>query len=95
MRLINCAEPLKINIDALAARLPDEERLRIAEASVAAAFVLCPKKDNGEYLDSARLKLATLMNGCVTALLRSAAERQCTALWDRLRERVIASHGLH
>jgi hypothetical protein len=63
---------------------------------VVAAFKLV-SKDGGSYIDPAALDLATFMNECVTALLSSAAERQCTAWWTAMRERrdEIGAHRLH
>jgi hypothetical protein len=88
---------LKIDVDNLAAKLPVAKRLRIAQALVVAAFKLVPK-DGDDYLAPAALELATFMNGCVTALLHTAAERHCAAWWDGFRERqdrAAAAHGLH
>ena len=89
-------EALKISVDALGAKLPDAERLAIAKALVVAAFKLVPK-DGDDYLAPAALELATFMNGCVTALLHTAAERRRAQLWDMFREQhdAIAAHGLH
>ena len=56
-------EALTVSVDDLAARLPNAERLRIAEALVAAAFALCPKKDGGEYLERLRHCITTLGGG--------------------------------
>jgi hypothetical protein len=90
-------ELLKISVDALAAKLPDEERLRVAKALVLAAFKLCLKKDGGKYLDPAALDLATFMNGAVTALLVTSAERRRAEWWAALQEQhdAITAHGLH
>jgi hypothetical protein len=84
---------IKISVDDLAAKLPDAERLRIAQALVIAAFKLVPK-DGDDYLAPAALELATFMNGCVTALLRSAVERQGSAWWDAV-SRPRSPRGLH
>jgi hypothetical protein len=78
--------PRKISVDQLAAKLPDDERLAVAKALVAAAFDLVPK-DGDDYLAPAALELATFMNGCVTALLHTAAERRRAQFWDGVRER--------
>jgi hypothetical protein len=82
--LLTNDEALKIDVDDLAARLPDEQRLALAKALVVAAFKLCPK-DGDDYLAPAALELATFMNDCVTALLHTAAERRRAALWDGFR----------
>jgi hypothetical protein len=66
--------------------LSDEEKLVAAKALVVAAFKLCSKADSGSDCGPAALDLATFMNGCVTALMRTTAERQRSAWWDRMRE---------
>jgi hypothetical protein len=89
--------PLTISIDALAAKLSEEQRLRVAKALVVAAFKLCPKEYGGSYVDPAALDLATFMNGCVTALLVTLAERQRAESWHARQEQHGAIHarGLH
>ena len=71
-----------ISVDDLAAKLPEAERLAIARWLVIAAFKLVPK--DGDCLAPAALELASFMNGAVTALLHTAAERRQAQLWDML-----------
>jgi hypothetical protein len=71
--------------------LSGEEKLVATKALVVAA-VKRPKADSGSYCGPAALDFATFMNGCVTALMRTSAERQRSASWDRMREQGDAAH---
>jgi DNA polymerase/3'-5' exonuclease PolX len=83
----NADASVKISIEQLAAKLPDVERLRITQALVAAAYALCPKECGGNYPDPSAVKLATLMNGAVTSLLVTAAEKRRAECFDAMCER--------
>jgi hypothetical protein len=88
---------LKIDVADLAARLPDDERLRIAKSLVAAAYVLCPKDRGGTHPDPASLELANFMLGGIDLLLETLREKRRSECWDAIRERQdrAAAHGLH
>jgi hypothetical protein len=81
----------QLSIDQVA-KLPDDERLRVAKSLIVAAFKLCSKDH-----DPSALELATFMNGAVTALLSTTAERQRAEWWDCHRDQhdATAAHGLH
>ena len=67
---------MTIDVDELAARLPDEERLRIAKSLVAAAYALCPKDHGGAYPDPASLELVNFMLGGIDLLLETLREKR-------------------
>lgn len=77
---------LKIDVDELAARLPDEERLRIAKSLVAAAYALCPKDHGGAYPDPASLELVNFMLGGIDLLLETLREKRRSECWSAIRE---------
>jgi hypothetical protein len=88
---------LKIDVDELAARLPDEQRLAVATALVIAAFKLCPPPQSEDNCGPDRVALANSMLAAVNALLQSQTERRRDACWQALEERraAIAAHDLH
>jgi hypothetical protein len=87
----------KISVGDLAARLPDEERLRIAKTLVVAALLLCPIAPGEAAIGPIRVELANTMLGAVHALLHTAAECRRAEWWAALQEQQDASaaHGLH
>jgi hypothetical protein len=90
-------EPLHVDLKQLLTTLSDEQRLTAAKALVAAAYMLCPKKDGGSYVDPAALDLATFLNSAVTSLLVTEADRRRASWWDAVREQHdgLAAQGLH
>ena len=88
---------LKISVESLAARLPDDERLRIAKSLIAAAYALCPKDHGGAYPNDASLELVNFMLGGIDLLLETLREKRRAECWNAIRERhdALAAHGLH
>jgi hypothetical protein len=72
---------------------------KIAEGWINSDIKSAPGVDiSGNILDGLPIAsesidyISTFMNGCVTALMRTSAERQRSASWDRMCERRDAAH---
>jgi len=73
---------LKIGVDELAARLPDEQRLAVATALVIAAFKLCPPPQSEDNCGPGSCRVGELYDRrseCALAIANRAATRRLLA----------------